>query len=88
MSDTDGIIRRNYEDWRDLLGKLDALSSTIRAIHHEMEHEQIPTHILDTYVTINDALMGIIQFANGNMISKAYETQKEKEKQERSTPAS
>ena len=88
MDEWNGILRENYENWRDLLGKLDALSSTVRTIHHEMEHEEVAEHILDTYITINDALMGIIQFANRNVITSAYEAQEEKEKQERSTPAS
>jgi hypothetical protein len=88
MDELNGILRENYENWRDLLGKLDALSSTVRAIHHGMEQEQVSEHILDTYTTINDAIMGIIQYANRNVISSAYVAQAEKEKQERPTPAS
>ena len=79
MSNQKGIFRKNYEDWQDLLRKLDALSSTVRTIQHAMEMEQIPEHIIHTYTTIDDAILGIIRFALGNVISSAFEAEEEKE---------
>ena len=78
MEEDSGILRKNYEDWRELLKKLDALSSTVMTIHHAIENERVSEHILDSYTTIDSAIMGIIQYANKNVISAAYQAENEK----------
>ena len=53
--------REFCENYIDLLMKLHALASTVSSIHHAMEYEGAPPHILATYITIQDAIDGIIQ---------------------------
>ena len=79
------ILQRNHEDWRDLLRKIDALQSTVREIQHALEQEHVSEHIVHTYMTIDDAITRIVQFATHNTISSAYQAYMEK--MEPSTPS-
>ncbi len=50
-----------YENYSDLLKKLGSLASTVSTIYHAMEYERVSQQILDTYVTIYDAINGILR---------------------------
>lgn len=50
-----------YENYSGLLQKLDSLASTVTTIYHAMEYERVSPQILDTYVTICDAINGILR---------------------------
>lgn len=50
-----------YENYSVLLQKLDSLASTVTTIYHAMEYERVSPQILDTYVTIYDAINGILR---------------------------
>ncbi len=78
MNEWEGIFKRNHKNWCDVLNKIDALSSTVKEIQHEMEHEGVSKHIIDSYTTINNAIMGIVYYANNNVIMTAYDVYKEK----------
>ena len=53
------VARDCLEAYDDLIEKLDSLSSTVQSLHNAMEYERNAPHILDTYVTINEAIAGI-----------------------------
>lgn len=50
------------EAYDDLLEKLESLSSTVQSLHNAMEYERNAPHILDTYITINEAIEGITYY--------------------------
>ena len=57
--DMEGAARNGLEAYDDLIEKLDALSSTVQSIHHALEYEQVSPHILNSFITINNAIIGI-----------------------------
>ena len=57
--DVEGAARNCLEAYDELIEKLDALSSTVQSIHHALEYEHVSPHILNTFVIIDKAIIGI-----------------------------
>jgi hypothetical protein len=76
MTNTD---RDLYENYSDLLKKLGSLASTVSTIYHAMEYERESPQILDTYVTIYDAINGILRSVSKEQASiTRFTAEKEK----------
>ena len=83
MNDNEVTVRRMYEDWSEIMGKLDALSSTINSIKYGLEREGIEEQVTDCLTTLNDSVVGIIRFARKKQLVLAYKVKDEDDKHER-----
>ncbi len=83
MNDNEVTVRRMYEDWSEIMGKLDALSSTINSIKYGLEREGIEEQVTDCLTTLNDSVVGIIRFARKKQLELAYKVKDEDDKHER-----
>ncbi len=83
MNKNEITVRRMYEDWTEIMGKLDALSSTINSIKYGLEYEGIEEQVTDCLTTINDSVVGIIRFARKKQLELAYMAKDENDQHER-----
>ena len=83
MNPKEIIIRHVYEDWTEVMGKLDALSETIRSIKYGLESEGIERQVTDCLTTLDDAVVGIVRYARKKQLDLAYKVKDEEDEQRR-----
>lgn len=82
MDKNEITVRRIYEDWSELITKLDALASTINSIKYGLEHEGIEEQVTECLTTVSDSVYGILQFATKKQFNLAFLVKDEENRHE------